>query len=208
MLAMVAALNMGASAQGAPGAPAAGAPQGGAPQGGAPRGGGGGRGGGRGFNLPPLLMETDAFPDGGIIPAKYTGRGGNVQPAFKFSGAPANTVSYAIIFHDVDVALGGNTADVLHWAVWNIPASANGIPEGKVPDGAVQGGRGSYAGPGAPAGVRYHHYVFELYALSGNLELDPKASREEILKAMEGKVVAKAAYVGRFKGEAAPPAAN
>src|SRR5687768_5273439 len=199
MLAMVAALNIGAAAQGG-GAPAAGAP----PQGGAPRGGGGGRGGGRGFNLPPLLMETDAFPDGGIIPAKYTGRGGNVQPGFKFTGAPAGTVSYAIIFHDVDVALGGNTADVLHWAVWNIPASANGIPEGKVPDGAVQGGRGSYAGPGAPAGPRYHHYVFELYALNANLELDPKASRDEILKAMEGKVVAKAAYVGRFKGEAAP----
>src|SRR5688572_5002141 len=125
MMAMVAALNVGAVAQGG-GAPAAGAPQGGAP-----RGGGGGRGGGRGFNLPPLLMETDAFPDGGIIPAKYAGRGGNVQPAFKFSGAPANTVSYAIIFHDVDVALGGGTADVLHWAVWNIPASANGIPEAR-----------------------------------------------------------------------------
>src|SRR5688500_19391900 len=90
MLAMVAALNVGAFAQGAPGAPAAGAPQGGAP-----RGGGGGRGGGRGFNLPPLLMETDAFPDGGIIPAKYTGRGGNVQPAFKFSGAPANKIGRA-----------------------------------------------------------------------------------------------------------------
>jgi Raf kinase inhibitor-like YbhB/YbcL family protein len=204
MLTMVAALNMGAAAQGAPGAPAAGAAQGAPPAGGQGRG--GGRGGGRGFNLPPLLMETDAFPDGGIIPAKYTGRGGNVQPAFKFSGAPANTVSYAIIFHDVDVAIGGNTADVLHWAVWNIPAAANGIPEGKVPDGAVQGGRGSYAGPGAPAGPRYHHYVFELYALNANLELDPKASREEILKAMEGKVVAKAAYVGRFRGEAAPAA--
>src|SRR5512134_1120241 len=87
---------------------------------------GGGRGGGRGFNLPPLLMETDAFPDGGIVPQKYTGRGG-VQPGFKFLNAPEGTVSYAIIFHDLDVALKGNTADVLHWMVWNIPASANGI---------------------------------------------------------------------------------
>ena len=199
MLAIVAALNVGASAQGAPGAPAA-APQGGAPRG----GGGGGRGGGRGFNLPPLLMETDAFPDGGIVPAKYTGRGGNVQPAFKFSGAPATTVSYAMIVHDIDVSLGGNTADVLHWSVWNIPAAANGIPEGKVPDGAVQGGRGSYNGPGAPAGPRYHHYIFELYALSANLDIPQTASRDELLAAMQGKVVAKAAYVGRFKGEAAP----
>ena len=182
-------------------------PQGGAPAGGAQgqgRGGGGGRGGG--FNLPPLLMETDAFPDGGIVPAKYTGRGG-VQPGFKFSGAPAGTMSYAIIFHDIDVSLKGSTDDVLHWIVWNIPASANGIPEGKVPDGSVQG-RGilgnSYFGPGAPAGPRYHHYVFELYALNANLDLPATAGRAELLKAMEGKVVAKAAYVGRFRGEAAP----
>ena len=82
---------------------------------------GGGRGGGRGFNLPPLLMQTDAFPDGGIVPQKFAGRGG-VQPGFKFTGAPEGTVSYAIIFHDIDVALQGGTGDVLHWIAWNIPA--------------------------------------------------------------------------------------
>lgn len=170
--------------------------------GGAGRGGGGGRGG---FNLPPLLMETDAFPDGGIVPQKFAGRGG-VQPGFKFSGAPATTVSYAIIFHDLDVAIGGNTADVLHWTVWNIPASANGIPEGSLPAGAVQGaniaGQNAYFGPGAPAGPRYHHYVFELYALSSMLDLPPTTGRDALLKAMEGKVVAKAAYVGRYRSEA------
>ena len=169
--------------------------------------GGGGRGGRGGFNLPPLLMETDAFPDGGIVPAKYTGRGGT-QPGFKFSNAPQGTVSYAIIFHDLDVSLMNGTGDVLHWLAWNIPASANGIPEGKLPDGSVQGnniaGQPGYFGPGAPAGPRYHHYVFELYALNANLDLPPTASRDDLLKAMQGKVTAKAAYVGRFRGEPAP----
>jgi Raf kinase inhibitor-like YbhB/YbcL family protein len=171
-----------------------------------PQGRGARGGGGRGFSLPPLLMETTAFPDGGVIPEKYTGRGG-VQPGFKFSNAPAGTVSYAIIFHDLDVALKGNTADVLHWMAWNIPASANGIPEGSLPAGAVQGnnimGQPNYMGPGAPPGPRYHHYVFELYALNANLELPATASRDDLLKAMEGKIVAKSAYVGRFRqGEA------
>jgi Raf kinase inhibitor-like YbhB/YbcL family protein len=170
---------------------------------------GGGRGGGRGFNLPPLLMETDAFPDGGIVPQKYTGRGG-VQPAFKFSNAPAGTVSYAIIFHDLDVGLQNGTGDVLHWLAWNIPASANGIPEGKLPDGSVQGnnltGQAVYMGPGAPAGPRYHHYVFELYALNANLDIPQTSSRDDLLKAMQGKVVAKAAYVGRFRQGEAPAA--
>jgi Raf kinase inhibitor-like YbhB/YbcL family protein len=172
-----------------------------------PQGGGARGGGGRGFSLPALLMETTAFPDGGIIPEKYTGRGG-VQPGFKFSNAPATTVSYAIIFHDLDVAFKGATADVLHWMVWNIPASANGIPEGSLPPGSVQGnnlmGQPNYMGPGAPAGPRYHHYVFELYALNANLELPATASRDDLLKAMEGKVVAKSAYVGRFRQGEAP----
>lgn len=173
----------------------------------APQGGGGRAGGGRGgFNLPPLLMTTDAFPDGGIVPQKYAGRGG-VQPGFKFSGAPEGTMSYAIIFHDIDVSLKGSTGDVLHWIVWNIPAAAGGIPEGSVPAGAVVGrgitGQNAYFGPGAPAGPRYHHYVFELYALNANLDLPATAGREELLKAMEGKIVAKAAYVGRYRTEAA-----
>jgi hypothetical protein len=199
-LAVAGALGIGVAAQGGQGeaAPGAQAPQ---------RGQGGGRGGGRGgrggFNLPPLLMETDAFPDGGIVPQKYAGRGG-VQPAFTFSNAPAGTMSYAIIFHDIDVALQNGTNDVLHWMAWNIPASANGIPEGKLPDGSVQGnnltGQPNYMGPGAPAGPRYHHYVFELYALNANLDLPAAASRDDLLKAMAGKVVAKSAYVGRFRG--------
>ena len=97
-----------------------------------------GGGGGGGFKLPPLLMQSRAFEDGGIVPQKYTGRGG-VQPDFTFSNAPEGTVSYAIIFHDLDVAIGGGTDDVLHWVAWNIPASANGIPEGKLPEGSVTG---------------------------------------------------------------------
>jgi Raf kinase inhibitor-like YbhB/YbcL family protein len=167
------------------------------------RGAGGGAGGRGGFNLPPLLMQTDAFPDGGIIPPKHAGRGG-VQPGFKFTGAPEGTVSYAIIFHDIDVALNGNTGDVLHWMAWNIPASAGGIPEGKLPDGSVQGaniaGQNAYFGPGAPAGPRYHHYVFELYALNAMLNLPATSSRDELMAAMAGKTVAKSAYVGRFRG--------
>jgi Raf kinase inhibitor-like YbhB/YbcL family protein len=155
-----------------------------------------------GFRLPPLLMQSTAFEDGGIVPQKYAGRGG-VQPDFKFSNAPEGTVTYAIILHDLDVAVGGGTDDVLHWIAWNIPASANGIPEGKLPEGSVTGknlmGQNVYMGPGAPAGPRYHHYVFELYALNAKLDLPETASRAELLAAMKGKTVAKAAYVGRYR---------
>ena len=67
-----------------------------------------GQGGGGPPRFSPLLMESTAFEDGGIVPQKYAGREG-VQPGFTFSNAPDNAVSYAIIFHDLDVALQGGT---------------------------------------------------------------------------------------------------
>jgi Raf kinase inhibitor-like YbhB/YbcL family protein len=157
----------------------------------------------RGPGLVQLLIESNAFPDGGVVPDKYSFRGGNTQPDFKISNAPAETAAFAIIFHDIDVALGPNNDDVLHWAAWNIPGTTKEIPEGKLPEGSVVGKNirdNSYMGPGAPPGPRYHHYVFEFYALNAKLDLPPTASRPELLEAMKGKVLAKAAYVGRFRG--------
>lgn len=161
----------------------------------------------RGPNRPLVMVESDAFEDGGIVPPKYVSDfagGDNVQPGFTFSNLPDNAVSIAIIFHDLDVSLNGGTEDVLHWTAWNIPASAGGIPEGSLPEGSVDGnsirGTPGYMGPGAPAGERYHHYVFEFYVLSENLDLPVEGTgREELLAAMQGMVVGKAAYVGRFR---------
>jgi Raf kinase inhibitor-like YbhB/YbcL family protein len=164
----------------------------------------------RGPGLVPLLIESKAFADGGIVPDKYSFRGGNTQPDFKISNAPAETQSLAIILHDIDVALGGNTDDVLHWVAFNIPGTTKEISEGKLPEGSVTGKNireNVYMGPGAPPGPRYHHYVFEFYALNAKLDLPATASRPELLEAMKGKVIAKAAYVGRFRGTAAPDGA-
>jgi hypothetical protein len=160
------------------------------------------QGGGGGFRIPNLMMQTEAFEDGGVIPDKYSFRGGNVQPGFTFANPEQDTVSYAIIFHDIDVTFMGGTDDILHWVVWNIPAAAGGIPEGSLPEGAVVGAnmmrQNSYMGPGAPPGPKQHHYVFELYALNANLDIPATSGRKELLEAMQGKVIAKAAYVGRF----------
>ena len=150
-----------------------------------------------------LYVRSDAFEDGGIVPPRYGCFGDNVQPGFEFIGAPAETRSFALILHDIDVALDGRTEDGLHWIVWNIPAEAGGIPEGALPEGAVVGrnveDRNAYLGPGAPAGPRYQHYVFELYALDTLLDLPSSASRPELLAAMDGHVIDKAAWVGRFR---------
>ena len=49
---------------------------------GAPGGQGGGRGGGRGgFAMVPMLLESDAYADGAIVPAKYAAAGGSTMPS-------------------------------------------------------------------------------------------------------------------------------
>lgn len=161
----------------------------------------------RGPAVPPFMVESNAFEDGGIVPPKFVSSfagGENVQPDFSFSNIPESAVSIAVIFHDIEVALNGGTEDVLHWLAWNIPADAGGLPEGSLPEGSVTGsnlmGQNTYFGPGAPATPRYHHYVFEFYALDSNLDLESTAGRDELLAAMQGKVVGKVAYVGRFRG--------
>jgi phosphatidylethanolamine-binding protein (PEBP) family uncharacterized protein len=190
--------------QGPPGGGAPGA--GGPPRAGGGGPGGGGPGGGRGGFVisTTMLVESNSFPDGGIIPAKNSMQGG-VQPDFKITGIPATAQTVALIFHDIEIVAGSPADDNLHWLAWNIPV-VNGtatLPEGKLPDGAMgRGSRGpAYMGPGAPAGVRYHHYVFDFFALNSKIDMPEGGLRPELIEAMKGKVVGKASYVGRFKGE-------
>jgi Raf kinase inhibitor-like YbhB/YbcL family protein len=151
-----------------------------------------------------MLIESKAFEDGGIVPLKYSFYGANTLPDFKLSNLPESTQSIAVILHDLDVAAAYNPEDNLHWLAWNIPATApvTQIEEGKLPEGSVNGRNGrAYMGMGAPNGPRYHHYAFEFYALNAKLDLPVTAGRAELLEAMKGKVVAKAAYVGRFRND-------
>jgi Raf kinase inhibitor-like YbhB/YbcL family protein len=173
-------------------------------------GGGGGRGGGRGPAMVPMLLESDAYADGAIVPAKYSNAGGSTMPAFKITNIPMGTVSFAVIFHDIEPVVGNPPGDVLHAMFWNVPAASAGWSEGpqdgsKMPAGTVMGnnitGKPIYMGPGAPAGPRYHHYIFEVYALNANLDIPPASTREAFYAALVGKVVGKSAYVGRFRGE-------
>jgi len=166
------------------------------------------------------MVTTNAFPDGGEVPQTVAGRGGNKSPAFEFKWItggnnalpeampPANLASYAIIFHDIENAPRGGEPDTLHWMIWNIPGTtktlAEGLPMGDLPDGSRQTttnvGRGGFFGPGAGPGP-FHHYVFEIYALDTKLDLPATATRAQVIAAMEGHYVGKAAYVGRFHGQ-------
>ena len=123
----------------------------------------------------PLVIMNSGWTDGGDIPAKYAGAAG-VSPALSWSGAPMTTQSFLLIMHDMDVAPQRGADDVLHWIMWDIPATTTMLPEGlkagDQADGSRIGrgitGQNAYFGPGPPAGHPAHHYVIELYALDVN----------------------------------------
>ncbi len=184
------------------------------------KGKGGGKGGGKGFARGPVLSVTStSFADGSEVPMKYSFYGENKLPEFTFhwsngdtpAQAPAGLQSYVVIFHDIENASQKGPVDTLHWSAFNIPGTAKGLPEGMgggdLPDGTRNGpgigaGRGApaYFGPGAGAGP-FHHYVWEFYALDTKLDLPADTTRDAIMKGMEGHVIGKAAYVGRFHRE-------
>ena len=156
-----------------------------------------------------MNLKVADYADGGRIPDKNTCVAGpaSVSPAISWSGAPANTASYAVILHDPDAVLGGAaSSDVLHWGLFDIAGDAKGLPEGvkngDQADGAkhisnITGGPG-YFGPCAPAGHGDHHYMLEVFALNAKLGLPASTSRADLMSAMNGKVVGKGVYVGIF----------
>ena len=170
-----------------------------------------------GAPAPPAMTLTVAgFPDGGDVPVKYTqaapgvATGEGLSPAISWANAPAGTRSFFLNMHDEDVSRNKTTDDQAHWVVWNIPAEATGLPEGvpkgpKLANGAFQiSATGQmYRGPGAGANGPKHHYMFELYALDTVLDVQPTAdafeTRANVMKAIQGHVLAKAVYGGLFR---------
>lgn len=171
---------------------------------------------GRGPAGPGLTLTTPDFPDGGTIPNHFTSADPKaVSPELDWTNVPDGTVSFALILHDPDTSIQRKTDDVLHWMVFNISGTARQLPQGvpadaQLPDGTIQaknlrGGVG-FMGPGAPAAGPDHHYTFELFALDEKLSLGPDATRAQVLDAMQGHILGKAAMVGRFHRPQAPPA--
>jgi Raf kinase inhibitor-like YbhB/YbcL family protein len=169
--------------------------------------------GGQGRRAPVQVMTltTTAWPDGGAVPIKHSQAGDEVSPPFAWSNVPEGVASFVLIAHDLDAAVGSGTDDLLHWMLWNIPASARSLPEGlpalpQLPDGIRQisaTGPG-FRGPGAPASGSAHHYVFELYALDAAIDVpavgqSPALTRAAVVAAMAGHVRGKGVYVGLFK---------
>jgi Raf kinase inhibitor-like YbhB/YbcL family protein len=94
----------------------------------------------------------------------------------------------------------------VHWVLFNLPSEIKELPENLptkeiLSNGAKQGKNDSrrigYSGPCPPGGT--HRYFFKIYALDTKLNLDPGVEKKELLKAMEGHILAEGQLMGRYK---------
>jgi Raf kinase inhibitor-like YbhB/YbcL family protein len=153
-----------------------------------------------------LKLTSSAFQPNGSIPSLYTCEGKDISPPLAWSGAPANTKSFALIVDDPDAPDPAKPQRVyVHWVVYNLPATATALPENAskkgMPKGAVQGkndwGKTVYGGPCPPIGR--HRYFFKLYALEIELTGLSSPTKADLEKAIKGHVLDTGEMVGTYQ---------
>ncbi|MEW6270723.1 MAG: YbhB/YbcL family Raf kinase inhibitor-like protein [Thermodesulfobacteriota bacterium] len=151
-----------------------------------------------------MTITSPAFTANGKIPRKHTCEGDDAAPALAWSGVPANAKSLALIVDDPDAPdPKAPRMTWVHWVLYDIPASAKGLPEGgePLPDGTREGRndwkRTGYGGPCPPIGR--HRYFFKLYALDRGLGDLGEPTKQKLEQAMHGHVVAQAELVGTYQ---------
>lgn len=149
-----------------------------------------------------MELFSSGFQYGAPIPARFTCEGENISPEFSWQDAPPETRSFVLVLHDPDVPRQGG---FIHWVVYNIPPNVERIGE-KLPRKALLPGLGSqaknsgeqigYMGPCSHSGL--HRYFARLYALRGELNLQPGVSFQLVMAVMQNLILAQAELMGVY----------
>ena len=149
-----------------------------------------------------INITSSAFTNGQPIPKLYTCDGENSSVPLAWNGVPTAAISLALIMDDPDAPNG----TFVHWVLYNVPPSAASISAdmssvATLPDGSRNGlnssHRSGYLGPCPPSGT--HRYFIKLYALDMILTLEPGATKEQLLTAMKGHILAQGELMGTYK---------
>jgi hypothetical protein len=149
-----------------------------------------------------MEIKSPAFAQGEIIPKMYTCDGADISPPLEWTSAPEGTKSLALICDDPDAPMGTR----VHWVVYDLPRSITKLPENIPPERILSGGgkqgtndfpKIGYGGPCPPRGT--HRYYFKLYALDTTVNLDPGATKKQLLKAMKGHILFESQLMGKCR---------
>ncbi|HYM35681.1 MAG TPA: YbhB/YbcL family Raf kinase inhibitor-like protein [Steroidobacteraceae bacterium] len=158
-----------------------------------------------------IAVSSPTLVDGEPVPIMHTPDGRNESPALNWRNAPVSAKEFAVVCEYPDA---GNPPPFVHWVIYQIPASAKGLPAALPIDGsplpkeivgAVQGlsgfRRNIYRGPAPPPG-KVHHYHFIVYALDQAIETksdQPPLTRAQLLEAMQGHIVGQGELVATYE---------
>lgn len=159
---------------------------------------------------PSMTLRSPAFKDGAPLPLTFTGYGDFKSPPLSWSGAPKGTREFVLTLEDPDVPLERFS---VHWLLYDIPAATTSLAEMAAdkttrdhPSPVTGASRGlnalkakGYLPPRPFAGSGVHHYTFTLYALDVDLTVPDGATKEQLLSAITGHVLAEAKLVALFE---------
>jgi hypothetical protein len=143
-----------------------------------------------------LILESQAFRDGGQIPTPYTCDGPDSSPDLTWNQVPDGTIEIAIEMVDID-------ANLVHWVAWGLPPTTQSIALDSLPPDAKQAansfGRRGYAGPCPPPRKGPHRYVFTVVAMRGHIALPDGAPANDALRTVGGLRLAQGAITGFYE---------
>ena len=151
-----------------------------------------------------IQVTSAAFTEGARIPVQYTCDGEDKSPGLKWSGLPDGGRSIALIADDPDAP----GATWVHWVLYGLSADTTELNEGvpateTLSSGSRQGTNDfkkiGYGGSCPPPGHGVHRYYFKVYALDSELGLPPGVTKSDLLRAMDGHIVAQGQLMGTYE---------
>jgi Raf kinase inhibitor-like YbhB/YbcL family protein len=150
-----------------------------------------------------MTISSTGFQNESSIPRRFSCQGDNSSPALSWTDVPHGTKTFALVCEDPDAPNG----TFIHWVIWNIPSTENGLAESipqhdSLPNGARQGINGAkkvgYMGPCPPPG-NAHRYYFRLFALDKKLDLSGEVTRDKLMSAIHGHVLGEGEIMGTYQ---------
>ena len=153
-----------------------------------------------------LKLTSSAFEHQAGIPKRYTCEGEDLSPPLAWAGVPAGARSLALIVDDPDAPdPAAPKMTWVHWVLYNLPPATThlgpGVAPSALPPGTLQGRndwkRTGYGGPCPPIGR--HRYFHKLYALDTMLPDLKQPTGDQLLKAMQGHLLAQTELIGTYQ---------
>lgn len=148
-----------------------------------------------------MQLTSQAFSYGRPIPKKYSCQGVGISPPLSFSDVPREAKSLVLIVEDPDVPPSVREDGLwIHWIVYNLSPVVSNLAAG-AQIFAVQGlntaGEIGYCPPCPPDAK--HRYYFYAYALDVVLSDEEGVTKEQLLEAMDGHIIATAELMGTYE---------